>query len=96
MYFFFFINSKFNNILDFSFLKVISCSLGWIPLSGEFVDSYLLVYPWVVKYISHSLISWLDFLELRVRGFISLGGFVEWQSRYLSFYNLYSSILFSF
>ena len=33
--------------------------------------------PWVVKYISCSLISWVDSLDLEVRGFLSLGRFLE-------------------
>ena len=45
----------------------------------------------MTKYISCSLISWVDSLEWRVCGVLSLGGFLEWRSKYLSFYNLYSS-----
>ena len=33
--------------------------------------------PWVAKYISCSLIYWVDSLEWRVHGILSLGGFSE-------------------
>ena len=36
-------------------------------------------------------ISWVDSLDWRVHGFLSLGGFLDWRSTHLSFYNIYSS-----
>ena len=33
--------------------------------------------PWVAKYISCFLISWVDSLECGVRGFLYLGGFLK-------------------
>ena len=47
--------------------------------------------PWVVKYISCSLISWVDSLKWPVHGFLSVRRFLEWCSKYLSFYNHHSS-----
>ena len=53
-------------------------------MRGEFVIPWRI--PWVAKYI-----SWVDSLDWRVQGFLSLGGFLEWRSTHLSFYNIYSS-----